>query len=158
MGMPTTKIAVTAVSFEKLFVRNATNTFRLQPKNQTNNENTEAWRKWYLDLKDWRHIAWKTLATKELGDALRGAILPLPAKYREVLFLGDVKNLDAEEAARVLGITDGAVKPWLSRARTLVRDALTFGLSSRISNKYSNLGKFYCGFPDSGSEPVAILR
>jgi len=46
---------------------------------------------------------------------LRRAILALPVKYREMLFLRDVKNLDAEEAAWVLGIAGGAVKAWLSR-------------------------------------------
>ena len=151
MGMrTTTRIRVTAESFEKVFVRNAAGTIRLYPKGWTSNED--------LELTDWRHIAWKALATKELGDALRNAVLPLPLKYREVLFLRDVKNLDTEEAAWVLGITGGAVKAWLSRARTLVREALTSGLSLRLSNKYSNLGNFYCDFPASGPEPVAILR
>ena len=151
MGMrTTTTITVTSESFEKLFVRNAASTIGLYPKGWTSSE--------HLDLTDWRHIAWKALVNNELGDALRRAILALPVKYREVLFLRDVKNLDTEEAAWVLGITGGAVKAWLSRARALVREALTSALSSRLSNKCSNFGSFYWDFPASGSEPVAIPR
>jgi DNA-directed RNA polymerase specialized sigma24 family protein len=151
MGMrTTTTITVTAESFEKLFVRNAASTIGLYPKGWTSNE--------HLDLTDWRDIARKALDDKELGSVLLAAVLSLPVKYREVLFLRDVKNLGTEEAAWVLGITGGAVKAWLSRARALVREALTSALSSRLSNKCSNFGSFYCDFPASGSEPVAILR
>jgi len=151
MGMrTTTTITVTSESFEKLFVRNAASTIGLYPKGWASSE--------HLDLTDWRHIGWKALVNNELGDALRRAILPLPVKYREVLFLRDVKNLDTEEAAWVLGMAAGAVKAWLSRARTQVRDALTSALSSKLSCKCSNLGNFYCDLPDSGSGLLAILR
>jgi RNA polymerase sigma factor (sigma-70 family) len=147
MDMRTTTMSITAESFERLFVRSFAN--RIRPDART---------KPYLDSMDWRHIAWKALVNKELGDTLRRAILALPVKYREVLFLRDLKNLDTEETAWVLGITSGTVKAWLSRARSLVRNALTSGVSPRRSSKCFNLASFYCDLRDSGSELVAILR
>jgi len=147
MDMRTTTISITAESFEKAFVRSATN----RPE-------SHATKKHGLDWTDWRNIARKALRNKELGDALRNAVLPLPVKYREVLFLRDVKNLDTEETAWILGIAGGAVKAWLSRARKLVREALTSALSPRLSGKCSSIADFYCDLQDSGSELVAILR
>jgi DNA-directed RNA polymerase specialized sigma24 family protein len=145
MGMRTTTNSVTAESFEKVFVGSATN------RNESHATKN-------LDWTDWRDIARKALRNKELGDALRNAVVPLPAKYREVLFLRDVKNLDTDETAWILGIAGGAVKAWLSRARILVREALTSALSPRLTSKCSNLAGFYCDLQDSGSELVAILR
>ena len=105
MGMRTTKRSITAENFEKVFVRSATKRI-----------GSHATTKHPLDWTDWRDIARKALHNRELGDALRNAVLPLPAKYREVLFLRDVKNLDTEETAWILGIAGGAAKVWLSRA------------------------------------------
>lgn len=147
MDMRTTTISITAESFEKVFVRSA-----------TNRTESHATRKHCIGWTDWRDIARKALRNKELGDALRNAVLPLPVKYREVLFLRDVKNLDTEETAWILGIAGGAVKAWLSRARTLVREALTSALSARLISKCSNLAGFYGDLQDSGSVLVAILR
>ena len=147
MGMRTTKRSITAGNFEKVFVRGASK--RIGPHAATKHP---------LDGTDWRDIARKALRNRELGDALRNAVLLLPAKYREVLFLRDVKNLDTEETAWILGIAGGAVKAWLSRARNLVREALTSALSPRLSSKCPSLARFYCNPRDSGSELVAILR
>jgi RNA polymerase sigma factor (sigma-70 family) len=147
MDMRATTLSITAESFENVFVRSASNRI-----------GSYLAKKHYLDWTDWRDIARKALHDQELGDALRNAVLPLPVKYREVLFLRDVKNLDIEETAWILGIGGGAVRAWLSRARTLVREALTSALAPRLSGKYSNLAGFYCNLQDSGSELVAILR
>lgn len=158
MRMRNNTIAITADSFEKLFVRNFHNTVGLDLECRSNDHNPEAMSKYHPNSTDWRHIARKALVNKELGDALRRAVLSLPVKYREVLFLRDVKNLDTEEAAWILGIAGGAVKAWLSRARNLVREALASALSSRLSSKGSNLASFYCHLRDSGSGLVTILR
>jgi DNA-directed RNA polymerase specialized sigma24 family protein len=124
MGMRNNTTAITAESFERIFVRTFHNTAGLK---------LDCW------SNDWRCITRKALVNKELGDALRRAVLSLPVKYREVLFLRDVKNLDTEDAAWILSITAGAVKAWLSRARNLVREALVSALSSSLSGKCSNL-------------------
>ena len=147
MDMRTTTISITAESFEKVFVRSA-----------TNRTASHAAKKHCLDRTHWCDIARKALRNKELGNALRNAVLPLPAKYREVLFLRDVKNLDTDETAWILGIAGGAVKARLSRARTLVHEALTSALSPRLSGECSNLARFYCDLQDLGPELVAILR
>lgn len=158
MAMRNNTIAVTAGSFEKVFLRNFHNTVGLDREGRSNDQDPEAMNKYYPDSTDWRYIARKAMHNKELGDALRNAVLPLPAKYREVLFLRDVKNLDTEETAWILGIAGGAVKAWLSRARTLVCEALTSALAPRLSNKCNNLADFYCDLQDSASELVATLR
>jgi RNA polymerase sigma-70 factor, ECF subfamily len=47
--------------------------------------------------------------------------------YREVFFLRDVQNLSTKETATILGISEGAVKIRLLRARLQMRDALAPG-------------------------------
>ena len=133
MDMRTTTISITAGSFERVFLRSATKRI-----------GSQATTKHCLDWTDWRDIARKALRNRELGNALRNAVLPLSVKYREVLFLRDVKNLDTEETAWILGIAGGAVRAWLSRARNLVREALTSALSPKLSSKCSNLAGFCC--------------
>src|SRR5246127_5932077 len=115
-GMSTTTTAITAASFEKVFVRNwAASIVRLQ-RHSSPNQYLVA-KETYHDLAAWREIAWKALEKKSLGDSLRRAIVSLPMQYREVLFLRDAKNLDTAETAWVLNITAGAVRVRLLRAR-----------------------------------------
>src|SRR5260370_24988807 len=106
--MRKTTLPITAASFEKVFVRSpAATVSRLQR---------------------WRQIARKAIEKEQLGDALRRAIVSLPTQQREVLFLRDVKNLEDDETAWILGITTGAVRARLRGARMQVRDALTSSL------------------------------
>src|SRR5260370_18656222 len=95
------------------------------------------------DLADWREIAWAALKRKKLGDTLRRAIETLSVKYREVLFLQDVKNLSTAETAWVLNITVRAVRYRLLRARMRVRDALASRLFPKPSQKNSDLPNSY---------------
>jgi len=94
-------------------------------------------------LPDWREIAWEALRRKRLGDTLRRAIETLSVKYREVLFLQDVKNLSTAETAWILNITVGAVNYRLLRARMRVRDALASRLLPKTSEKNSDLANSY---------------
>jgi RNA polymerase sigma-70 factor (ECF subfamily) len=80
------------------------------------------------DFADWREVPSEALQRKELREALKRAIASLPLKYREVLILRDVQQLRIEEAARILGITEGSVKTRLLRARLQLRDALAPGI------------------------------
>lgn len=123
-------LPVTAGSFEKVFAAIAT-------------ERTLSPGKIAKDLADWREIAWAALDRKKLGDTLRCAIETLSAKYREVLFLHDVKNLSTAETAWVLNIPVGAVRYRLLRARLRVRDALASRLLQKLSQKNSDLAKSY---------------
>ena len=86
--MSTKTLPVTAGSFEKVFAAVATK----RPHT----------RRLGSSLTDWREIAWAALERKKLGDTLRRAIETLSVKYREVLFLQDVKNLSTAETAWVL--------------------------------------------------------
>ena len=54
------------------------------------------------------------------GDAGRG-LDELPEKYREVLILRDVRELNIEETAQLLGISIGMVKTRLFRARLMMQ-------------------------------------
>jgi RNA polymerase sigma-70 factor (ECF subfamily) len=80
------------------------------------------------DFADWREVPSEALQRKELREALKRAIASLPLKYREVLILRDVQQLRIEEAAQILGITEGSVKTRLLRARLQLRDALAPGI------------------------------
>ncbi len=72
-------------------------------------------------LTSWREIPSEALERKELGSLLRGAIEGLPAIYRNVVLLRDIEEMDVRETAAALGITEGAVKVRLHRARALLQ-------------------------------------
>ncbi len=132
--MSTKTLPVTAGSFEKVFAAIATER-TLSRRSRSG--------KIAKDFADWREIAWAALERKKLGDTLRRAIESLSVKYREVLFLQDVKNLSTAETAWVLNITVGAVKYRLLRARMRVRDALASRLLPKPSEKNSDLANSY---------------
>jgi len=129
--MSTKTLPVTAGSFEKVFAAVATK----RPHT----------RRLGSSLTDWREIACVALERKKLGDTLRRAIETLSVKYREVLFLQDVKNLGTAETAWVLDITVGAVRYRLLRARMRVYDALASRLlpMPKLSQKNSDLANSY---------------
>ena len=66
----------------------------------------------------------RNAANRELGAALEAAILSLPPKYRAVIMMRDVEELNTSEAASALEISEDAVKVRLHRARALVRRTL----------------------------------
>jgi RNA polymerase sigma-70 factor (ECF subfamily) len=72
-------------------------------------------------LTSWREIPAETLERKELGALLRKAIEGLPAIYRNVVLLRDIEEMDGRETAAALGISEGAVKVRLHRARALLQ-------------------------------------
>ena len=76
-------------------------------------------------LTSWREIPSEALERKELGALLREAIDALPGIYRNVVLLRDIEEMDIRETAGALGITEGAVKVRLHRARALLQRNLT---------------------------------
>jgi RNA polymerase sigma-70 factor (ECF subfamily) len=82
---------------------------------------------WPSDYADWRPIPSEALDTKELREALNKAIGGLAPKYREVLILRDVQQLNIVETANALNISEQNVRTRLLRARLMVRDALAPG-------------------------------
>lgn len=64
------------------------------------------------------------METQEAMDAVRTAIDRLPPKLRSVLMLRTVEGLDYEELGEVLGLSAGAVRSRLFRARQEVHETL----------------------------------
>jgi RNA polymerase sigma-70 factor (ECF subfamily) len=81
------------------------------------------------DFADWREIPSEALERKEIREKLIAALGSLAQKYREVFFLRDVEHMSIEDTAVTLGISTGAVKTRLLRARLMLRDLLSPGLS-----------------------------
>ena len=75
-------------------------------------------------LTSWREIPAEALERKELGAILRKAIDGLPEIYRNIVLLRDIEEMDIRETATVLGISEGAVKVRLHRARALLQREL----------------------------------
>ena len=72
-------------------------------------------------LTSWREVPTEALERKELGELLRKAIGELPENYRNVILLRDIEEMDGREAAAALGISEGAVKVRLHRARAMLQ-------------------------------------
>ena len=75
-------------------------------------------------LTSWREVPSESLARQELGEILRRAVEGLPAIYRNVVLLRDIEEMDVRETASALGISEGAVKVRLHRARALLQREL----------------------------------
>jgi RNA polymerase sigma-70 factor (ECF subfamily) len=73
---------------------------------------------------DWSDAAETALLRAEARQRLRAAVDRLPAPYRVALVLRDVEGLDAEETARVLGLTRDVVERRLHHARPALRTLL----------------------------------
>jgi RNA polymerase sigma factor, sigma-70 family len=72
----------------------------------------------------WRSEEVDPAERAELRDLVMRSIHALPEGHRNVLLLRDIEGLDTEEAAELLGISPGAVKTRLHRARQALRELL----------------------------------
>lgn len=77
------------------------------------------------DVPDWSRLPDEAVLNLEVGEHLRRAIGKLAPKYRMVLLLRDVQQLSTAEVAKVVGISEDAVKTQLHRARLAVRADLS---------------------------------
>jgi RNA polymerase sigma-70 factor (ECF subfamily) len=75
-------------------------------------------------FRDWREPADVALQRRETRDLVRKSIRDLPASYRTVLLLRDIEGLDTQETARMIGVSENAVKIRLHRARQALRALL----------------------------------
>jgi len=73
---------------------------------------------------EWRDGADVLLERREDREFIRACIDELPESHRTVLILRDVEELDPEETARALGVTENVVKVRLHRARQALRSLL----------------------------------
>jgi RNA polymerase sigma-70 factor, ECF subfamily len=74
------------------------------------------------------------LLQMENSQAVMDALASLPMGYREIILLVDVEELSYKDAAQVLNVPIGTVMSRLSRARNLLRQALTAKPPERASN------------------------
>lgn len=94
----------------------------------------------------WRTDPESLYGKHELRRIVEVAIQGLPVIYREAFVLRDIEEMTAEEAAEAIGITVGALKSRILRARLLVREALAASLqvppnvSKRILHAAEGLG------------------
>lgn len=92
-------------------------------------------------LTNWHEVPAEALEKKELGELLRRAIEALPAIYRNVVLLRDVEEMDVRESAAALGITEGAVKVRLHRARALLQRELAPKLKGFARTRARRFGR-----------------
>lgn len=78
---------------------------------------------------EWQLTGEAILERSELRAMVREKIDLLPPDYRSILLLRDIEELSTDETAAVLGITRGAVKTRLHRARMALRGLLDPELS-----------------------------
>lgn len=78
-----------------------------------------------VKLKEWSNNPYLILYRKEALEIVENAIADLPEKYRVVIILKDIEQLSQDEISDILGISVGAVKSRLHRARLFVRDKIS---------------------------------
>ena len=76
------------------------------------------------ELTEWRFTPDQMLLDGELREELDKAVQRLPDSLRVVFLLRDVQELSTEETADIVGISVGAVKVRLHRARLELRERL----------------------------------
>jgi RNA polymerase sigma-70 factor (ECF subfamily) len=84
-------------------------------------------------------VAWETpsdelLERRETRVMVRRCIDRLPERYRTVLLLRDIEELDTQEAADALGVTLNTVKIRLHRARQALRTLLERELAPGVTS------------------------
>jgi RNA polymerase sigma-70 factor (ECF subfamily) len=75
-------------------------------------------------VQPWQEQGLSRLARDETRAQVRACIDRLPEPYRTVLLLRDIEELDTEQTAQQLGVSHGAVKTRLHRARQALRTLL----------------------------------
>lgn len=81
---------------------------------------------------DWTTTPERWLTDHEVSAELDRAIGELPESLRVVFLLRDIEGLSTEETAEALGLTHGAAKVRLHRARLALRERLSVYFSERM--------------------------
>lgn len=84
-------------------------------------------------LNDWSQAPESITANSESIAEMERAIAELPDALRTAFVLRDLEELSTEEAAETLGISPGALKVRLHRARLLLRERLSSYFSERVA-------------------------
>ena len=72
---------------------------------------------------------------RESLEGLRRAVVALPRRYREVVVLCDLEELDYADAASILGCPIGTVRSRLHRARALLLEKLQAGRPAAVAER-----------------------
>ena len=78
-----------------------------------------------FEITDWSHNPSASLANTELRELLEKNIAGLPDIYRTPFVLYETEDLSVKEIARILKISESAVKTRLHRSRSLLREKLS---------------------------------
>jgi RNA polymerase sigma-70 factor, ECF subfamily len=91
---------------------------------------------WMDDPSPWADATETTLERRDVREMIRRCIEQLPEKYRCVLLLRDIEELNTQETAQLLSVSANTVKVRLHRARQALRTLIErdCGLLSNISN------------------------
>lgn len=84
-------------------------------------------------LNDWSQAPESITANAESIAEMERAIAALPDALRTAFVLRDLEELSTEEAAETLGISPGALKVRLHRARLLLREKLSAYFAERVT-------------------------
>ena len=85
-------------------------------------------------MSDWAGNAEHRLTLNETRAQVRAAINQLPEGYRAVLLARDIDELDTQETANALGLSEGAVKTRLHRARQALAALLEPVFNGGVAN------------------------
>jgi len=81
---------------------------------------------------DWAGAPERWQADREVSAEIERAIAALPQSLRVVFLLRDVEGLSTEETAQALGLSEGATKVRLHRARLAMRERLSVYFAERL--------------------------
>ncbi len=79
------------------------------------------------------------VSNAQQADQVRQAVLRIPPKYRLILVLHDMEDLETAEVAAITGLAEGTVRVRLHRARLFVRKEL--GAASRPKSRKKKVAK-----------------
>ncbi len=86
-------------------------------------------------LADSRRSPEESAIHRQEGQLLHQAVLKVPPRYRLILVLHDMEELDTSEIAKVTSLREGTVRVRLHRARLLVRRELARPRASQEANE-----------------------
>ena len=75
-------------------------------------------------IRPWEEDPERLYSRAEMREIVEKEIMKLPAKYRVVVMLRDLEQLDTQEAAAALGLIVATLKTRLLRGRLMLREAL----------------------------------
>jgi RNA polymerase sigma-70 factor (ECF subfamily) len=88
-----------------------------------------------LEIIDWKNLPEDRLLSGEVMDMLDESVQKLTPALRVVFVLRDIEGLSVSETAEILGLSEGAVKTRLSRARMQLRQELSLYFGSELEKE-----------------------